>query len=988
MQNKGLFLTLIIAVSLACLYALSFTMVTKSVERDARSYASGDLQKEKHYLDSMSSKEVYPLLGYTYKESKEREINLGLDLRGGMNVTMEVAVPDILVALSDHSKDENFNKAIALAKEEQKESQANFIDIFQKHFEAIAPNAKLSSIDIFGMRLKKQGVNENTSNDKVVSILKKEAEAVIDNTFNVLRTRIDKVGLTQPNITKSDIAGRIVIELPGVKDPERIRKLLQGAANLEFWEIYSANEIYPILSMANNKLIELKSLEATGEEELSEEADKVEEVNEATNTETLQLDSLSLGLENEKGEKIDEVNNPLFSLMSYQMQGGVVSVKAKDMDKVQEYLDLPQIKELFPANMKILWSGQSVEQGGEEFFDLYVAKVNTPNGQAPLTGDVMVDASQSYSNRGGINSPSISMTMDSEGANIWSKLTRKVATNYAGAQQPGQIAIVLDNLVYSAPSVREEINSRTSEITGTFTIQEAQDLATKLKSGKLPVPAQIVSEEIIGPSLGKEQVKSGMYSFIIAFVLVLVYMFFFYSKGAGLVANIALVANVFFVFGVLASFGAVLTLPGIAGIVLTIGMSVDANVLIYERVREELEAGKHIKKAVSDGYKNALSAIIDGNVTTFITGLILFVFGSGPIKGFATTLMIGIATSLFSAIFITRIIIENRLSKGKSITFFTKATENWLKNTKINFLGKRKIAYIISGILITIGLISLMTKGLNKGVDFTGGRTYVVKFDNQVNTHDLIKSLQDVYETQPEVKTYGGNDQVKITTKYRIDEEGSEIDDEVEALLYEGLKPYLTEGTTKADFLENNRIMSQKVGPTIADDIKRDALIATGFALIFIFLYILVRFRNWKYGLGAVAALAHDIIIVLGLFSVAYGWLPFSLEIDQAFIAAILTVVGYSINDTVVVFDRVREYIGLHPRAKEYEVVNSALNSTLRRTFSTSLSTFVVLLAIFLFGGTSIQGFIFALLIGVIVGTYSSLFIASPISYDVARKKK
>lgn len=981
MQNKGLFLTLIIAVSLACLYALSFTFVTKKVERDAHSYAAGDLQKERNYLDSMASKEVYPLLGYTYQESKEREINLGLDLRGGMNVTMEVALPDILLALSDHSKDENFNKAIALAKEEQKRSQDNFIDIFQEKFEEIAPDAKLSSIDIFGMRLKKQGVNENTTNNQVVKILKKEAEAVIDNTFNVLRTRIDKVGLTQPNITRADIAGRIVIELPGVKDPERIRKLLQGAANLEFWEIYSANEIFPLLSMADAKIKELKGLGI-------DEKEQTENVEEATTTNTLQTDSLSLGLEEKTAEQVDEKNSPLLSLVAYGQQGGVVSVRKQNMQKVQEYLDMPQVKELFPANMKLLWGGQPTEQGGESFYDLYVAKVNTPNGQAPLTGDVMVDAAQGYSNRGGVNSPSINMTMDNEGAKIWAKLTRKVATTYAGAQQAGQIAIVLDNLVYSAPSVREEINSRTSEITGSFTIQEAQDLATKLKSGKLPVPAQIVSEEVVGPSLGKEQVRSGMFSFLIAFALVLGYMLFFYSKGAGLVANIALLANLFFVFGVLASFGAVLTLPGIAGIVLTIGMSVDANVLIYERVSEELAAGKHIKKAVTDGYKNALSAIIDGNVTTLITGIILFVFGSGPIKGFATTLMIGIVTSLFAAIFITRLIIENRLAKGKSITFSTKMTENWLKNTAIDFLGKRKVMYAISGVLILVGIVSLMTRGLNKGVDFTGGHTYVVTFDEAVNTQDIVKSLQEVYGTQPEVKTYGGSNQVKITTKYKIDEEGANVDDEVEALLYKGLQPYLAKGTTKTQFLENNRTMSQKVGPTIADDIKRDALIATGFALLFIFLYILVRFRNWRYGLGAVTALAHDTLIVLGIFSLAYGFLPFSLEIDQAFIAAILTVVGYSINDTVVVFDRIREYLGLHPRAQQKEVINNALNSTLRRTFSTSLSTFVVLLAIFMFGGTSIKGFIFALLVGVVVGTYSSLFIATPIAYDVAKKSK
>lgn len=975
MQNKGLFLTLITAVSLACLYALSFTYFTKNVEHKAHEIAAGDIQKERNYLDSMSSQEIYPVFGFTYKQCKEREINLGLDLRGGMNVTMEVAIADILEALSNHSKDENFNKAIALAKEEQKSSEDNFIDVFVAKFEEIAPDAKLSSIDIFGLRLKSQGVNENTSNAEVAKKLKAEAEAVVDNTFNVLRTRIDKVGLTQPNITKADIAGRIIIELPGVKDPERIRKLLQGAANLEFWEVYTPSEIYPLLSAVDQKIKEIN--------DLSDDGDKSMTTVSATN----ETDSLDLGLENDKADELaTKKNNPLLSLVSYGFQGGVASVKKQDVSKVKEYLALPQVQELFPANSRVYWSGQPEMKDGVEFYDFYFAKVNTPNGEAPLSGDVMVDASQGYSTRGGVNSPSINMSMDSEGAKIWAKLTRRVATNYAGSQEKGQIAIMLDDMVYSAPSVEHEINSRTSEITGTFTIQEAQDLATKLKSGKLPVPAHVVSEEVVGPSLGKEQVKEGMISFLLAFGLVLIYMLFFYSKGAGLVANIALVANLFFVFGVLASFGAVLTLPGIAGIVLTIGMSVDANVLIYERITEELTAGKHIKKAVSDGYKNALSAIIDGNVTTFITGLVLFLFGSGPIKGFATTLMIGIVTSLFSAIFITRLIIEKRLEKGKGMSFSSKITENWLKNTNIDFLSKRKVMYIVSAIIITIGLASLFTRGLNKGVDFTGGRTYVVDFGHAVNTQDILKSLTAVYNTQPEVKTYGSNSQVKITTKYKIEEDGTTVDDEVETLLYEGVKSYLPAGTTKQQFLENNRKMSQKVGPTIADDIKRDAFIATGFALLAIFLYILVRFRNWKYGFAAVVGLAHDSLIVLGIFSIAYRRLPFSLEIDQAFIAAILTVVGYSINDTVIIFDRIREYLGLHPKAKEKDVINNALNSTLRRTFSTSLSTIIVLLAIFLFGGTSIKGFIFALLVGIVVGTYSSLFVSSPLAYDIGRR--
>ncbi len=988
MQNKGIFVLLATLLSIACLYVLSFTYFTNKVAKNAKEYANGDLEKEAVYLDSMENEKVYPLFGYTYSECKDRELNLGLDLKGGMNVTMEVEVAEVLKALSQQSKDENFQQAIKEAKEAQKQGGDDFITVFYKKFQEIAPDASLASSDIFGLGLKTQGVNENTSNEDVIKILREEADAVIENTFNVLRTRIDKFGVSQPSITKADISGRIVIELPGVKDPERVRKLLQGAANLEFWEVHDSNEIYSTLFEADAKLrsllTPLDTVKVETEDELAANLEEQDAVGSPADSLGVEIDTTNLGLDNLLNEEERKKQNPLVSLLNLSKysprQGGIAAVKPEDVAKVEEYLAMPQIKSMFGKNVTFLWSGQA----DSTLYDLYAIKTNTIDGAAPLTGEVMVDAKQEFDMLNGRQQPSISMTMNNEGAKKWAKLTRKVAETHAGKPNKGQIAIVLDDLVYSAPSVKEEINSRTSQITGAFTIEEAKDLATKLKSGKLPVPALIVSEEIVGPSLGKEQIRSGMYSFGIAFLIVLLYMLFFYSKGAGLVANIALLANLFFVFGVLVSFGAVLTLPGIAGIVLTIGMSVDANVLIYERITEELKAGKHMKTAVADGYKNALSAIIDGNLTTFLTGAILFVFGSGPIKGFATTLMIGIVTSLFAAIFITRLVIEWRLSKDKDVTFSTKFTQAWLTHTRVDFLSKRKVAYIVSSILILISIGSLATKGLNLGIDFIGGRTYIVKFDEKVSTEDLLISLGNVYGTQPEVKTYGGDNQVKITTKYKIEEDGADIDHEVETLLYEGVKHKLKEGTTQEAFLENNRVMSQKVGPTIADDIKRDAFIATFFALLVIFFYILVRFRNWQYGLGALAALAHDSLIVLGIFSLAYGILPFSLEIDQAFIAAILTVVGYSINDTVVVFDRIREFVGLAPKADRKDVVNKALNSTLRRTFSTSLSTLVVLLAIFFFGGASIQGFIFALIIGVLVGTYSSIFIASPIAYDTA----
>ena len=982
MRNKGAIRLLAIVFALVSLYQLTFTYVTKSVEKTAQEFGAGDIKKEQAYLDSIRGEGVYNFLwikDYSYKECKELELNLGLDLKGGMNVTMEVSVVDIIKAMANNSKDETFVAAIARAKEMQANSDKEFVALFGKAFEEIDPNAQLSSPDIFGTLELKDKIPFGATNADVLKVIKEEADAAIDNTFNILRSRIDRFGVAQPNIQKADVSGRIIIELPGIKDAARVRKLLQGTASLEFWETYTASEVTQYLNVANEKLAGINAASDLSSDVKEEVAEEVKE--EAKDESVALLDKIEEGAQ----DSLSDLQNakeiakkyPLFSKLNPTQRGSSKAVVGmshiKDTAAVNQMLAMPVVKSVMPRNLKFFWGVKAIDEGGN-VFELFAIKVTNRDGKAPLDGDVVTSAREQIDQNSA--QAEVSMSMNGEGAKTWARLT-KDNVNRA-------IAIVLDGYVYSAPNVIGEIKGGQSSISGDFTIAEAKDLANILKSGKLPAPARIIADEVVGPSLGQESIQKGMWSFIIAFVLVLVYMFFFYSKGAGLTANIALIANLFFIFGVLASLGAVLTLPGIAGIVLTIGMSVDANVLIYERIQEELKGGKGLSLAISDGYKNAYSAIIDGNITTLLTGIILYLFGEGPIKGFATTLVIGIFSSLFAAIFITRLIFEASLKKNRNITFTTKFTDGWLRNAGVKFLEKRKVFYVVSAIAIVISIGSLSTRGLNQGIDFTGGRTYVVAFDKAVSVEAVAKSLDAVYGHAPEVKTFGGDSQVKITTKYKIDESGTEVDDEVEDLLYKGLGSYLAPGTSKADFLEINRKMSQKVGPTIADDIRQSAVWSILFALIVIFLYIMVRFSNWQYGLGAIAALAHDSIIVLGIFSLCYGWLPFSLEVDQAFIAAILTVVGYSINDTVVVFDRIREYLGLHPKRDRAEVVNKALNSTLRRTFSTSLSTMVVLLAIFIFGGTSIQGFTFALLVGVLVGTYSSLFIASPIAYDTS----
>jgi len=1002
MQNKGAVRLLAIVFAAICLYQLMFSFKAIMVERDAKEVAQGNVTVERAYLDSMKDQVTYNFLflkKYTYQECKEREINLGLDLKGGMNVVLEIAVEDIIRSLAapQYLTDPVFTETMKAAKEKKLNSTADMIDLFADAFEEQNPGGQLAQ---FFMTPESRGeIDFNTSNEEVVAYLKEQAQNAIDNSYNVLRNRIDRFGVVQMNIQRLERQGRILVELPGVKEPERVTKLLTGTANLEFWTTYKNTDIWTEVEEANQLIADIQNAssllkgEEKIEETVSQEAPATDNSNDLLDDDLL-LDTGDLSILGgtdstalfEEQETAFLKENPLFAVLkpytdnNYQLlEGPYIGVALlKDTAKVNAYLSIPQVKALFPADLRFAWHFQS--QGDEtEFLYLYALKA-ARNGLPAMDGKYVTDARPSTDPYTG--EFEVSMNMNKEGAKRWANLTRE---NVGKA-----IAIVLDGVVYSAPNVNEEITGGSSSISGNFTQTDATDLANILKSGKMPARARIESSEVIGPSLGAKSVKDGFTSFLIAFVVVLLYMVFYYSRRGGWVADIALLANMFFLVGVLASLQAALTLPGIAGIVLTIGMSVDANVLIYERIKEELAAGKGKKLAVKDGYKNAYSAIIDANVTTFLTGLILFFFGTGPIKGFATTLVIGIITSLFSAVVLTRLVYESMLEKGKRLSFSTKLTEKFFTNTNINFIGKRKTFYIISGILILLSVTSLFTKGLTKGVDFAGGRNYVIQFKHDVEVAEVRNLLNDAFGEMPTVITYGQKNDVRITTKYMIDDDHAEVDSIIKAKMYFGLKPLLDDDAVLNDFLNGQDyiISAQKVGPTIADDIQRSSIWVVLLSLSIIFLYILIRFRNWQFGLGALVALLHDVTIVIGLFSFFSGILPFSLEIDQAFIAAILTVVGYSINDTVVVFDRIREYVGLQRKRERREIFNSALNSTLGRTFSTSLSTFVVLLTIFLFGGDVIRGFIFALLIGIVVGTYSSLFIATPIVYDTIKKEE
>jgi SecD/SecF fusion protein len=984
MQNKAAIIVLAIALGLVSIYQLSFTGATYKVKKDAKTYAKGSLVKETQYLDSISTlpKEKWSFLGNTFKDCQRRELNLGLDLKGGMSVILEVSVEDILKALSNYSPDKSFNLALARAKELQKSSQSDYLTLFGKAFQEIDPNAKLASV--FGTVELKEKINFNSTNDQVLKILDAEVTGAITNAFNILSTRIDRFGVVQPEITNLSTKGRILINLPGQTNPKRVRELLQGTANLEFWETYENSEVIGYLSQANNLLKELqpgtanaetKTTQTTGTPAVSDTTKKDQSLLDLINKDTTKAAAATT-------REGFTLQNPLFGILIPRVTSEgqplpscmVGLASSKDTSRINTFLKMNQIKTLFPRDLKLMWSQNPYKQDPTKtMYELHAIKITTRDGRPPLGGDAITSARTST---GVVGDVKVDMSMNGEGSKTWARMTRE---NIGRC-----LVVVLDGYVRSYPRVQNEITGGSTEITGDFTIEEADDLANILKSGKLPAPTHIISDTIVGPTLGKEAINAGFYSFIIAFGLVLAFMVFYYSKSAGSIANIALIANVFLLFGVLASMGAVLTLPGIAGIVLTMGMAVDANVLIYERIREELRAGKGIKLAIADGYKHAYSAIIDSNVTTILTGIVLYVFGQGPIKGFATTLVIGILTSMFTAIFITRIIYEFLLKREANLTFSIKITADVFKHTKIDFIGMRKYFYVASGIILLAGVVSLFVRGLNPGIDFTGGRSYVIRFDNPVTTEDIAAKLNASLGELPQVVTYGSNNQVKITTKYKINETG--VDDEVDTKIYDGLKGIIGGNVTKEDFLNKYRKSSETVGPVVAADIKINAFYAVAIALVLIFFYIFMRFRYWQYGFGAVMSLAHDTLLVIGVYSIFWGLMPFSMEIDQAFIAAILTVIGFSVNDTVIVFDRLREYIPLYRKRPLKEVLNLAINSTLSRTINTTLTVILTIVAMFIFGGAVIRGFMFALLVGIGTGVYSSVFVATALMYDTTPK--
>ncbi|WP_295829873.1 protein translocase subunit SecDF [uncultured Winogradskyella sp.] len=987
MQNKGLVKLFAVLFGLVSIYQLSFTFKNSQLEKEAKQFAQAKYDSnaevnagELRYLDSLNNQEVYNILGvsqFTYTEVKDNAMNLGLDLKGGINAIIEISVKDILKGLANNSKDPIFNQALENADELQKDSQDSYLESFYAAFDEIKGETKLASPDIFANRTLSDDITFNMSDDEVKSVITRKVDESIVSAFEVLRNRIDGFGVTSPNIQRLGNGGRILIELPGAKDKKRVVDIITKTAQLQFWETYTTQDLAGYLLQVNQRLIEAQKTNDATSEDTTEEADAAGESDSTSSV----IENLTGQIENDS-TAVQENTNPL-GIQGLGQGGPVIgSFLAKDKAEVLKILEAN--RDLLPAEQRytrFAW-GKPADKDSE-FVELYGLKSNRDN-EPELSGAVITDARQDYDQ---LNRPAVSMQMNAKGAKTWEAMT-KVAY-----ETRGNIAIVLDNIVYSAPGVSTgPIAGGNSQISGSFTLEEATDLANVLRAGKLPASAEIVQADEVGPSLGQEAIDSGMISFGLALAFVLLWMIFYYGKAGGF-ADIALLFNIILIFGVLSGLGAVLTLPGIAGIVLTIGISVDANVLIFERIREELAKGKEHKLAIKDGFANALSSILDANITTGLTALILFVFGTGPIKGFATTLIIGILTSLFTAIFITRLLIDWYVGRGGKLDFSTALTKGFLQNVNINFLGKRKIAYVISGILITAGIASLFTNSLDQGIDFVGGRTYQVRFAQSVSTEEVSKTLNaaDVFGSA-EVKTIGNDNELKISTKYLVEDNSTEADEKVQSTLFEALKPYLPDGMTYQEFLDGSgdanvgKRLSSKVSPTIADDIKKSSFWAILGSLVVVFLYILIRFKKWQFSLGAVAAVFHDVLIVLGIFSIAWKWMPFSMEIDQAFIAAILTVIGYSLNDTVVVFDRIREYLNEHSTWNLGKTINASVNSTLSRTLNTSLTTLVVLLAMFFLGADSLKGFLFALIVGVIVGTYSSVFIATPIMYDTAKK--
>ena len=997
MQNKGFVKVFAVLLTLVCVFYLSFSFVTRHYTNKAKEIANGDPKVEQDYLDSLSNEKVW-LGNWTLKQCREMEISLGLDLKGGMNVILEVSVPDVIKALADNKSDEAFNQALATAAKQATTSQDDVITLFIREYHRIAPDASLSQL--FATQQLKDKVNQKSSDAEVEKVLREEVKAAVDNSFNVLRTRIDRFGVVQPNIQSlEDKMGRIMVELPGIKEPERVRKLLQGSANLEFWETYNAKEVAPYLQAADSKLRAVLAHEATVNDTVAAVDSTALAAAEATPDKAVSAaDSLAAALKG--GEKKQQASSadleqlkkehPLLAILSVNPNGGPVVGYAnyKDTATVNSYLAMKEVAAELPKDLRLKWGVSPFEYDPKgQTFELYAIKSTERNGKAPLEGDVVTDAKDDYDQYG---KPSVSMSMNSDGARRWALLTKQNINK--------SIAIVLDNYVYSAPNVSNEITGGNSQITGHFTPEQAKDLANVLKSGKMPAPAHIVQEDIVGPSLGQESINAGIFSFVVALILLMIYMCSMYGFIPGMIANGALVLNFFFTLGILSSFQAALTMSGIAGMVLSLGMAVDANVLIYERTKEELRSGKGVKKALADGYSNAFSAIFDSNLTSIITGIILFYFGTGPIRGFATTLIIGILCSFFTAVFMTRLVYEHFMSKDKllNLTFTSPISKKMLVNTHFDFMGGNKKWLTITGVILLICIGSLVTRGLSQSIDFTGGRNFKVQFENPIEPEQVRELISNKFgDANVSVISIGTDKKtVRISTNYRIQDEGNNVDSEIESYLYEALKPMLTQNITLATFIDRDNhtggsiISSQKVGPSIADDIKTSAIWSVVFALVAIGLYILIRFRNIAYSAGSVAALTSDTLMILGAYSLCWGWMPFSLEIDQTFIGAILTAIGYSINDKVVIFDRVREFFGLYPKRNVKQLFDDSLNTTLARTINTSLSTLIVLLCIFILGGDSIRSFAFAMILGVVIGTLSSLFVASPIAYMMLKNKK
>ena len=999
MQNKGFVKVFAVLLTLVCVFYLSFSFVTRHYTNKAKEIANGDPKVEQDYLDSLSNEKVM-LWNWTLKDCREMEISLGLDLKGGMNVILEVSVPDVIRALADNKPDENFNKALNEAAKQAVNSQDDIITLFVREYQKTAPGAKLS--ELFATQQLKDKVNQKSSDAEVEKVLRAEVKAAVENSYNVLRTRIDRFGVVQPNIQSlEDKMGRIMVELPVIKEPERVRKLLQGSANLEFWETYTAKEVLPAMQSADAKLRAVLAQE-TDADSTAVDSTKEAPLAEATPAKksVSAADSLAAALkgdatttEDNSTANLAEIKKqyPLLAILQLNSsgQGPVIGyANYKDTADINKYLAMPEVKAELPKDLRLKWgvSPSEFDKKGQTF-ELYAIKSTERNGKAPLEGDVVTDAKDEFDQ---YSKPAVSMTMNSDGARRWAQLTK---------QNIGRsIAIVLDNYVYSAPNVNSEITGGRSQITGHFTPEQAKDLANVLKSGKMPAPAHIVQEDIVGPSLGQESINAGVFSFVVALILLMIYMCMMYGFIPGMIANGALFLNFFFVLGVLSSFQAALTMSGIAGMVLSLGMAVDANVLIYERTKEELRAGKGVKKALADGYSNAFSAIFDSNLTSIITGVILFNFGTGPIRGFATTLIIGILVSFFTAVFMTRIVYEHFMNKDKllNLTFTTPVSRNLMTNTRFDFMGTNKKSLIITVAIILVCIGSFAMRGLSQSIDFTGGRNFKVQFENPVEPEQIRELISSKFgDANVSVIAIGTDKKtVRISTNYRIEDAGNDVDSQIEAYLYETLKPVLTQNITLATFIDRDNhtggsiVSSQKVGPSIADDIKTGAIYSVVLALIAIGLYILIRFRNIAYSIGSIVALSCDTIMIIGAYSLLWGIVPFSLEIDQTFIGAILTAIGYSINDKVVIFDRVREFFGLYPKRDKRQLFNDSLNTTLARTINTSLSTLIVLLCIFILGGDSIRSFAFAMILGVVIGTLSSLFIASPIAYNMMKNKK